>query len=188
MLTEAQIQQNKMKYVELLSTLGIDLTELTKYLDAVEFWTKPASDRSFGAYPGALVKRGLDFYYELGQLCNAYFPGKYSQQDVVKVMLGKELYRAEMYETYKKNVKNDETGKWDEVAAYRTKEVRPTFGDIGLSSYMILKKFIDLNDEQTLAIIHYKAMDYTADIHDIMRSYPLVTLTRMADMAAQYFN
>lgn len=188
MLTEVEIQQNKMKYLDLLTKLNVDLTELTKYLDAVGFWTAPAGTQTFGAYPGALVQRGLNFYYELSQLCNAYTPGRYTQQDVIKVMLGKELYRAEMYEAFKKPVKNEETGQWDSVVMYRTKEVRPTFGDIGLSSYMILKKFIELTDEQALAIIHFKAMDYAADIYDIMKSYPLVSLTRMADIAMQFFD
>lgn len=188
MLTAEQIQNNKMQYLGLLSKLNIDLTELTKYLDATAFWTKPASTQVFRAYPGGLVQWQLDFYFELGALCNAYFPGRYTEIDVIKVAIGKELYRTEMYESYTKNVKNDETGRWEEVAAYKTKEVRPTFGDLGLSSYMILKKFVELSDEQALAIIHSRCNSSMPDFQDICRSYPLVTLTHMADKAAQYFN
>ena len=42
-------------------------------------------------------------------------------------------------------------------------------------------------------IIHDKengktSIDFAPDIHDVFRNYPLVTLTRMAEMAALYIN
>ena len=184
-LTTEQIQANKLKYFDLLSKLNIDLTELSKFLDSIGFYTQPASTQSFRAYPGGLCENALNFVYELGQLCNAYFPGKYTEQDIIKVMFGKDLYRALMYEQYEKNVKNA-NGQWEAVQAYRTKEVRPTFGDLGFSSYMVAKKFMDFTDEQALAIVHSRSTDFVPDIHDIMKSYPLVTLTRMADLTAGY--
>ena len=122
-------------------------------------------------------------------MVNAYHPGKYSKADVVKVALFKDLYRAELYESYLKNVKNDITGQWEVQTAFRYKEQRPTFGDIGFSSYMIAKRFIPFTDEQIEAITQSAAKsDYAGDIHMIMRTYPLVTLTKMADIAATYLS
>ena len=184
MLTDKQIQQNKLWYFDILSKLNIDLTTISNYLNAVDFFNKPASAQAFKAYPGGLCETSLTFYSELLQLCNAYFPGRYTEADVIKVMFGRDLYRAEMYETYQKNVKTD-TG-WEAVSAYRIKEVRPTFGELGFSSYMVAKKFMDFTDEQALAIVYSKSMEYVSDIHDVLRSYPLVTLTRMADMVTNY--
>ena len=187
MLNEEQIYQNKMKFLQLLNKLDIDLTKLVKYLDAVDYFNKPASTQYFRAYPGGLCQYALDVCFELGQLCNAYFPGKYTEQDIIKVALFKDIYRAELYESYLKNVKNEDTGKWESVPAYRYRENRPTFGDLGFSSYMIANKFIDLDDEHIEAIVHQStSQSFGGDIHDILRSYPLATLLKMADLAACY--
>lgn len=189
MLTDTQILENKEKYISLLAKLGVDLTQFTKYLEAVDYFNKPASNQSFKAYPGGLCQYALDLYFELGTLCNAYFPGEYTEEDVIKVALFKDLYRAEMYEGYYKNVKDEVTGEWQQIPAYRTKEERPTFGDLGFSSFMVAQHFFQFTDEQIESIVHGRGLDgYSIDIQDILKSYPLVALTRMADFAATYFN
>ena len=45
-----------------------------------------------------------------------------------------------------------------------------------------------VTDEQIEAIIHSRPSDFAPDIHEVFRAYPLVTLTRMAEMAASYIN
>ena len=107
MLDAEQIYKNKLKYMELLTKLNIDLTALYKYLEEKDFFNKPATTQYYRAYPGGLCQYAIDFCYELAQLANAYFPGKYSEQDIIKVALFKDLYRAELYESYMKAVKND---------------------------------------------------------------------------------
>lgn len=188
MLTPEQIQNNKIKFIELLSALNVDLTSLTEYLNQVDYFNKPASYQYFKAYPGGLCQYQLDLFYELAQLVNAYCPGKYTKEDVIKVALFRDLYRAEMCEHFKKNQKNDVTGQWDEVIAYRTTENRRVFGEIGFSSYMVAKDYISFTTEQIEAIMHSHPSDYNVDIHLIKREYPLVALTCMADIAASYID
>lgn len=189
MLSENEIFQNKLQFMQLLDKLNIDLTELYKFLEDTDYFKKPASTQYFKAYEGGLCKYALDLYYELCQLVNAYMPGRYTEIDVIKVALFKDLYRAELYESFYKNVKNDLTGQWETQKAFRYKEQRKTFGDINFGSYMLAKNFINFSDEQIEAIIQSAAKsDYAGDIHDIMRSYPLVTLTKMADLAATYID
>jgi hypothetical protein len=54
---------------------------------------------------------------------------------------------------------------------------------------MIAKRYITFTDEQIEAITQSSARsDYAGDIHTIMRQYPLVTLTKMAEIAATYLN
>ena len=186
-LTPEKLQANTAKYLELLGKLEIDLTPLAKYLNEIKFFEAPANNQFTGAYPGGLCELAVNTYFELAWLCNSYFPGRYTEQDIIKVALFKDLYRAIMYEGYMKNTKDDKTGTWISVPAFRTKEERPTFGELGFSSYMIAKRFIDFTDEQVEAIVHSKSTDlYTKDIHNVMREYPLVTLTKMADLAATY--
>lgn len=187
MLDENQIYQNKLQYVTLLNKLNIDLTDLMQYLDQVDFFNKPATAQYMRAYPGGLCQYALDLYFELAQLVNAYFPGKYTEEDVIKVALFKDLYKAELYESYFKNSRNDQTGQWEQVAAFKYKEQRPTFGDLGFSSYMIAKRYITFSDEQIEAITQSNTKcEYAGDIHEIMRAYPLVTLTKMADLVVTY--
>lgn len=185
MLNEETIYANKLKYMELLTKLNVDLTDFSKFLDSVDYFNKPASMQYFRAYSGGLCQYALDLYYELAQLANAYFPGKYKEEDVIKVALFKDLYRALLYEETEKNQMID--GKWQTVKGYKYKDVRPTFGDLGFSSYMVAKHFFEFTDEQIEAITQADSKDsYAGDIHDIMRSYPLVTLTRMATLASMY--
>ena len=187
MLSNDQIYENKLKFVELLTKLNVDLTAFSKFLDSVDYFNKPASTQHFRAYPGGLCKYALDLCHELGVLCNAYFPGRYKEEDVIKVALFRDLYRALLYEEYDKNTQVN--GSWTTTKAYKYKEDRPTFGDMGFSSYMVAKHFFDFTDEQIEAITQSDTnASYAGDIHDIMRSYPLVTLTKMADMVAYYLD
>jgi len=190
MLSIEQKNANEVKFMELLSKLNIDLTEINKLLDQIDYFNKPASTQYIGAYPGGLCEHALMTAHELGVLCNAYYPGRYTEEDVIKVAFFKDIYKATMYEAYMKNVKDEESGQWNSVPAYRTKEsnMRPVYGDIGFSSYMQIKNLISLTDEQIEAIIHSRPSDFAPDIHEILRAYPLVTLTRMSEIASTYLN
>ena len=85
MLNENQLYNNKLKFLELLGKLNIDLTPLVKYLDTHDYFNKPASSQYFRPYAGGLCQYALDLYYELAQLVNAYCPGKYTEEDVIKL-------------------------------------------------------------------------------------------------------
>ena len=192
MLTIEQMTQNKVKFTELLTKLNIDVTPIMQYLDSVGYFTKPATTQYFKAYDGGLCQHALDVYNELAQLCNAYYPNKYTEEDVIKVALFKDIYKAELYEKYVRNVKNEKTGAWESQPSYRTKEERPVFGDLGFSSYMVVRQLVPLTTEQIEAICNYSlGMEngfHNRDIYTIMKDYPLVTLTHMADLVASYMN
>ena len=186
-LTKDQIFNNQIKYMELLSKLGVDLTAFSTYLEANDYFTKPLSATGPYAFEGGLCQYALNLCYELGGLVGAYRDGQYTEQDIIKVALLKDVYRAELYEAYTKNTKNDATGEWESVTAYKYKENRATFGDLNFNSYMVIKHFFELTDEQIEAITQSATRDtFGGDIHDILRSYPLLTLTKMADIAANY--
>lgn len=187
MLSLEQIQENKIAYLKLLSTLHIDLSNIINYLESqrADFFNKPYSIYPDGAYAGALCEHSLKLYSELKHLCSMYAQNRYSEEDIIKVSLFVGFYKCELYELYFKNQKNEITGNWESVAAYRVKEARPTFGDVGLSSYLIAKKFIDLTDEQTMSII-YATNDSFIDSHLIKKMFPLVSLTQMAEKAVNF--
>lgn len=188
MLTIEQKNANEIKFMEILSKLDIDITEISKLLDQIDYFNKPLSAQYSGAYPGGLCEYALRFANELGILCNAYFPGKYSEEDIIKVALFKDIYKATMYEACVKNVKDDETGQWVSVPSFKVSENRPVFGELGFSSYMQIRDLVPLTAEQTEAIVYSRISDFAPDIHNVFRSFPLVTLTRMAEMAALYID
>ena len=190
MISAEQKNNNEIKFMELLAKLNIDLTELNRFLDNVGYFNAPASTQYMGAYPGGLCEHALIVAHELGVLCNAYYPGRYTEEDVIKVALLKDVYKATMYEMYMKNVKDEATGQWSTSPAYKTREAnnRVVFGNAGLSSYMQIKRYVELTDEQIEAIIYASPQNFEPDIHEVMRAYPLVTLTRMAEIAATYIN
>lgn len=186
MLTLEQIDENKQKYLTLLSHLNVDLTELWTYLEAVDFFHAPYSCY-YKSYQGGLCEYSLQLLHELIKLADFYFQGSYKEEDFIKVALLGNIYRAELYEPYMKNVK-DETGEWKQVLAYRYREKRATYGDIGFSSFMTARHFLDFTDEQVEAITQSNTKnDYSGDIYDIYRSYPLVVLIKMASLAVLSF-
>lgn len=186
-LTQEQINANQIKYMELLSKLGVDLTQLAIYLQANDYFNKPYASQNLYTFRGGLCQYALNLYYELCQLVNAYMPGKYTENDVIAVALLKDIYRAELYEAYDKNVKDSKTGEWVTEVAYKYKENRSTFGDLNFNSYMIAKNFVQFTDEQIEAILNANSKEtYGGDIHEIMRSFPLITITKMAELAVDY--
>lgn len=190
MISQEQKNNNEIRFMELLALLNIDLTEVSKFLDNINYFDAPASTQYIRAYPGGLCEHALCLAHELGVLCNAYYPGRYTEEDVIKVAFFKDIYKATMYEAYMKNVKNEITGQWETIPAYRTRESanRPVYGDLGFSSYMQTKNLIPLTDEQTEAIVYSRLSDFAPDIHEVCRNYPLVILTRMAEMATTYIS
>lgn len=190
MLTLEQKNNNEIKFMELLTKLNIDLTEISKLLDTVDYFNKPASAQYTGAYDGGLCEYALRFAHELGVLCNAYFPGRYAEEDVIKIALFKDFYKATMYEKATKNVKDDITGQWNSVEYYKTKDGanRQVFGDLGFSSYMQIRDLVPLSTEQIEAIVYSRISDFSPDIYEVFKTYPLVALTRMAEMATLYIN
>lgn len=192
MLTVEQMNENMVKFTELLCKLPVDATPIMEYLESIGYFTKPATTQYFKSYDGGLCQHALDVYNELAQLCNAYCPGKYTEEDVIKVALFKDVYKAELYEKYKRNVKNEKTGVWETQFAYKVKEERPVFGNLGFSSYMLMKDFVPFTTEQIEAICHFslgiEEGFHTYDIYSILGKYSLVLLTHMADLVASYMN
>lgn len=186
MLSMEQIQANKMKYIELITKLGIDPAPLLKYLEVVDYFNMPYAVQGLYSYAGGLCEYALNLYYEMSQLTPAYTT-IYTEEDVIKVALFKDIYRAELYEAGTKRALDETTGIWQTISIFKYKEERPTFGDLYFSSYMVAKYFITFTDAQIEAIVQACSKEsYAGDIHDIRKSYPLVTLTLMGHLAAMY--
>lgn len=186
-LTEEEKLNNKQKYFGLLCTLNVDLLSFAQYLDSarVDFYNKPYGTYDGWNYSGALCYHSLCLYEELKKLCDLYFPDKYTNDTLIKVALLKDIYRAELYEFYDKNIK-EESGKWTTTKAVRVKELRPIFGEIGFSSYMIARKFFDFSDDELVEAMCFSNVTNMIDLAEIRKDYPLVLLVTMAEHAVNY--
>ena len=60
MLNENQLYNNKLKFLELLGKLNVDLTQLVKYLDTHDYFNKPASSQYFRPYAGTGTAEWMD--------------------------------------------------------------------------------------------------------------------------------
>jgi hypothetical protein len=105
-----------------------------------------------------------------------------------------------IYERTVKNVKvycedgdkRDEMGrfKWVSKPGWATKEKRLLYGSHEMTSEYIIRQFLPLNIDESVAILHHMgAMHYDSakdDIAGIFNQYQLALLVHMADMMSTY--
>lgn len=189
-LSIEQRMKNKQRFIKIMSTLNIDLTPIMHYLesDRVDFFNKPYDTFKYN-YAGSLCERALNIYDCLMRYYESYCASitNVSMFELVVIALLKDIYRAEYYEAYFKNIKNEKTGQWEVITDFRVKDVRPVFGDFGFSSYMIIKKFIpNLSDEAIETIIFAGNSSTNPDMYKIKQYYKLVTVFNIIEQTVDY--
>ena len=200
MLTTKQIDDNKKEFEGLIRSIGIkgaDTEGLITWLEAGDFFYAPATTRYHGSYPGGLCEHSLNVYYVLRKLASE-FAGKfagatgYSEDTLKAVGLLHELGKVGYFETFSRNVKNDDTGKWEQRQEYRVRDPkdRDTIGGKTLNAFLAISRYIPLSAEEMAAIINqYAGMDKsenTEDLYSVLGKYPLVTLLHSADLISCY--
>ena len=93
-----------------------------------------------------------------------------------------------LYEAYDKNVKNNETGQWEQQKAFRINATGVPLGH-GVSSMFLASRFFKLTTDEALAIRWHMGRFNVAEneINDMQRAnetYPLVLLIQFADSLA----
>lgn len=161
---------------------GID--NLVKWLyGKTDFFTAPASTKYHGSEPGGLLRHSLQVYYNLIRLAPDL------DADSIKIVsLFHDICKVNFYKASTKNVKNEQTGKWEQVPCYTISEEFP-FGAHGAKSVYLLTKFITLQDDEAAAInCHMGGWDFTT-YHNpggAYEKYPIAVYLHLADMLATY--
>ena len=205
MLTAEQIEINKSRYLQLISTIeieGADTQGLVDYLLSSDFFTAPASTLYHSNYEGGLCQHSLNVYDALCNLANMYAPNKYDYSSLVVVALLHDLAKVNFYEKYIMNkkhyhpagTKHDNQGNFDWIAeeAFKVRDAKERFlgGEHGFNSMIIANRYIPMTYEETLAILHHHFITESGkplmDITPIYNKYPLCTLLHIADMSATY--
>lgn len=198
MLTENQIAQNKQRYLDLINSItleGSDVEGFLKWLNSSDFFIAPASSKYHCDYEGGLCQHSLNVYDALLKLLNEFqaIAGKEYNEDIIKIVaLLHDISKTNFYEQFMRNVKNEETDKWEKVPEYRVREVdnRFVYGSHEQNAEYITRRFFPLTLEASTAILHHhggmswdSAKDDIAGVYD---RFPLATLLHLADMAATY--
>lgn len=208
-ISNERIQQNHDEFISLLSQIqreGANIEKLITKLEHSDFFIAPASAKYHSAFPGGLAEHCLNVYYNLKHLVKYKEPligeNTISEDSIIITALLHDLSKMNYYEkcAYNKKQytpqgsKKDELGSFDWVTeeGFKTKDVKSRFlyGNHEMNSEYMIRQFIPLTMEESIAILHHMgAMSFDCakdDISAIFSKYPLALLLHLADMAATY--
>lgn len=183
----------KSRFLELMKAVnrpGVD--QLIDWLEnKSDFFTAPASTQYHGACEGGLLEHSLAVHDALLDIMET-FNIDATPETIVIVSLLHDICKANFYTTSTRNVKNEETGKWDKVPFYKIEDKFP-YGH-GEKSVFILREFISLTVEEVMAIRWHmgafgaESWSDRQTLSAAMEKYPLILALQMADQAATFWD
>jgi hypothetical protein len=168
---------------------GMKLAEkCLKWLRGTDFYDAPGSIKFHDSEPEGLLKHSLRVVNHIINLLNLPMFRTIEPVEVIVTALVHDWCKVGMYKPYMRNVKDDETGKWERVAAFRRGESPIPFGH-AVSSMYAAQKFFKLTLDQCLAIRwHMGAWNVSpneeCDLSHSNATYPMVLLLQWADQAS----
>lgn len=161
--------------------------KLLKWLSGTDFFTAPASTRFHLAYEGGLVEHSVNVYKTLRE---RYFEEGDSEESFALCGLLHDVCKAQFYKTSTRNVKNEETGRWEKKPCYTVEDAFP-YGH-GEKSVYLIERFLHLKPAEAVAIRwHMGGFDEAVRggsfaISEAYERYPLAAKLHLADMEATY--
>lgn len=193
-LKTEQVESNFQEYLSLWRTVKRDgIEDLIQFLEKSDMKVAPASTRFHSNYAGGLVEHSLNVYRAL---CNKK-EGKstwgdvfdqVSEEALVITALGHDLCKLYFYQPSTRNVKNEETGKWEKVPSYNIDDKYPL--GHGSKSVIFLQMFLKLTMEEIMAINWHMGFSVPKEEYSSLgkafEKYPLALALHQADMEATY--
>ena len=155
------------------------------WLEGTDFFDTAASARFHDSEPHGLVYHSLKVYNQIILLRELPQFRDCSLAEATIVALAHDWDKIYKYESYLRNVKNEETGQWEQVPSFRINQKNVPMGR-GTTSMFIISKLTQISAEAMLAIRwHMGAWDVSGedqhDLHHANANYPLVHLIQFAD-------
>lgn len=155
------------------------------WLSTTDFYIAPASTIYHDCEPGGLLRHSLRVADKMIELLTLPSFKPVVVDEALLTALVHDWCKIDLYEQYMKNVKDDTTGVWNKVPAYRHKDSPLPFGHGVTSMYMIMK-FFRLSTEQALAIRWHMGRwnaceKELVELCDANEKYPMVHLLQFAD-------
>ena len=162
--------------------------ELLEWLQKTDFFTAPASTKFHGACEQGLGMHSISVFKTLVE--KHFDPETDNMESFAICALLHDLCKAEFYKVSTRNVKNDETGKWEKVPYYAVEDKFP-FGH-GEKSVFLIERFVRLKPAEAVAIRwHMGGFDEAARggsfaISVAYEKYPLAIKLHLADLESTY--
>lgn len=208
MLSTEQIENNKIEFLNLIQSItreGAEIERLCKKLVNSDFFIAPASTKYHGSYAGGLCEHSLNVYYNMRNIVNLKhtFDECCYDEDTLKIVgLLHDISKMNIYEQTSKNVKvyNPEGSRYDDLGnfdwktenGYKIREHKFVYGSHEMNSEYIVRQFIPLSLDESVAILHHMgsmSWDSAKDnIGDVFNQYSLALLVYMADMMSTYID
>ena len=161
--------------------------DLFNWLETTDFFEAPASTRFHGDHAGGLCEHSIHVWEELVRLLRVYPEVRVSGETVAIVSLLHDLCKIGLYKTELRNQKVN--GVWVQRPVYVHSEDF-CFGGHGSKSVYLAQKYIDLTDEEAVAInCHMGPWDRNSGDYSLggaYEAYPLAWLLHVADESATF--
>lgn len=122
------------------------------WLAGTDFYTAPASTIYHGSFVGGLLIHSLEVYNQIISLHKLPQFNDVSFSSAALVALTHDWCKIGMYESYDKNVKNQTTGQWEQVKAFRRNQIGVPLGHGAASMFLAQRLFPSLEVDEALAI------------------------------------
>lgn len=158
------------------------------WVQETDFYEAPASTIYHESFPHGLLYHTMSVYNNMLELRKAK---KFAQTDVASAALcclTHDWCKIGLYESYKRNVKNEQTGQWEQKDAYRRGSFPHPLGHGAASMFMAMKTF-NLTEEECAAIRWHMSMfnvssNEVNEYQQACEDYPLVHLVQFSDQLA----
>ncbi|MEA5050351.1 MAG: hydrolase [Oscillospiraceae bacterium] len=163
--------------------------ELLDWLDKrTDFFYAPASTKFHGAFAEGLVIHSLNVFDLLKARCEK--EPDVNMESIAIVSLLHDVCKTEFYKESTRNVKNEDTGRWEKVPYYSIEDRFP-FGH-GEKSVFLIERFMRLKPAEAIAIRwHMGGFDDNArlggySVANAFGKYPLAVKLHLCDLEATY--
>lgn len=155
------------------------------WLRKSDFYEAPASTIYHESYRGGLLYHTLCVVTQIKDCRKINKFQNVPLENAVLVALIHDWCKIGLYESYTKNVKNEQTGQWEQVLAYKRTDPMIPLGH-GVGSLFLARGFFKLSVEESLAIRWHMgeynvAHNEMNELHAANEKYPLVQLLQFAD-------
>lgn len=157
-----------------------------QWLNTTDFYQAPASTMYHDSFKGGLLHHTLNVVDCLSKLIDSEPFNSVDIGDALVSACCHDWCKIGMYESYMRNVKDEKTGQWKQVEAFKTKEQRFISLGHGVSSMYLASKCFNLNLE-CLSAIRWHMGEYNVapnemnELHQCNEQFPLVQLLQFAD-------
>lgn len=180
---------SKERFIEIYTShiLRPGAEDLIERLLETDFFTAPASSKFHGSYEGGLCEHSVNVWEELVRLLKAYPEIKVSAETAAIVSLLHDLCKIGCYKQELRNTKVN--GVWVQKPVYVFEEDF-CFGGHGSKSVYLIQKYMNLTDEEAVAInCHMGFADRAPGDYSVGNAFektPLAWLLHVADESATY--